>query len=60
MSGKIKAINPEIIVKGCADKPYYSCYVRSVDADGTLNSNNACDGYRGVRPLCYLSSEIYV
>lgn len=38
----------------------YSCYVRSVDADGTLNSNNACDGYRGVRPLCYLSSEIYV
>lgn len=23
MSGKIKAINPEIIVKGCADKPYY-------------------------------------
>lgn len=23
MSGRIKAINPEIIVKGCADKPYY-------------------------------------
>lgn len=33
-------------------------FVRSVYADGSLNSNNACYGNGGVRPLCNLKSEI--
>ncbi len=40
--------------------PEYSYYVRGVDSSGTLNSNNAYNGGRGVRPLCYLNSEILV
>lgn len=38
----------------------YSCNVRLVNTDGTLVSNGACSGSGGVRPLCYLSSEIFV
>ena len=34
--------------------------VRSVNTDGTLDYNNACNGYWGVRPLCNLSSSILV
>lgn len=34
--------------------------VRHVDAGGTLHNISACSGYRGVRPLCNLSSEILV
>lgn len=34
--------------------------VRYVDSDGSRNSNNACSGNGGVRPLCNLSSEILV
>ena len=33
-------------------------YVRRVLSDGTLNYSDACDGNRGVRPLCVLKSEI--
>lgn len=38
----------------------YACDVRNVDTVGTLNSNNACSGSNGVRPLCNLSSSILV
>lgn len=38
----------------------YSYYVRYIDADGTLNDSSACDGRGGVRPVCCLSSEIFV
>ena len=34
--------------------------VRNVDSDGTLYNSIACDGYRGVRPLCNLPSSILV
>jgi len=37
-----------------------SCYVRGVSSGGGLNGNFACGGYRGVRPLCNLSSDILV
>ena len=33
-------------------------YVRYVGSDGTLDYNNAYNGYFGVRPLCVLKSEI--
>ena len=39
------------------DSPKNS-YVRSVYSDGTLGINCACNGSRGVRPLCVLKSEI--
>lgn len=35
-------------------------FVRLVYSDGALSSNFACSGYRGVRPLCNLKSEILV
>ena len=38
----------------------YSYYVRHVYTDGALYNYNAYDGYGGVRPLCCLSSEIFV
>ena len=37
-----------------------SYYVRSVSSSGALHWNNAYSGYWGVRPLCYLKSEISV
>ena len=37
-----------------------SYYVRYVLSDGTLNSSNACNGTRGVRPLCNLKSDTLV
>ena len=37
----------------------YSCHVRSVYSSGALISSNAYNG-SGVRPLCYLKSEISV
>lgn len=37
-----------------------SYYVRNVNTDGTLRYSSACYGNGGVRPLCYLSSEIFV
>lgn len=37
-----------------------SCLARSVDSSGALGSNNAYDGYCGVRPLCNLKSDILV
>lgn len=42
--------------------PYASLsyYARYVNSDGTLYYDNACNGYRGVRPLCNLSSSILV
>ena len=33
-------------------------YVRDVYSGGALNNNSACNGSRGVRPLCVLKSEI--
>ena len=38
----------------------FSCSVRVVSADGTLGNDSAYGGYWGVRPLCYLSSDILV
>lgn len=42
--------------------PYssYACFVRCVYSDGSLDSNYACYGYNGVRPLCNLKSSILV
>ena len=40
--------------------PEYSYYVRGVDSSGALDWCNAYDGSIGVRPLCYLKSEILV
>ena len=37
-----------------------SDYVRYVNTGGALNYYHACNGYRGVRPLCRLKSEIFV
>ncbi|MDU7339051.1 MAG: DUF6273 domain-containing protein [Clostridium sp.] len=37
-----------------------SCYVRYVHSTGTLTFSYAYIGYRGVRPLCNLNSEILV
>ena len=37
-----------------------SYYVRSVIFSGAVSWDSACNGYRGVRPLCYLKSEILV
>lgn len=34
--------------------------VRSVNSSGAMNWHNACRGNYGVRPLCYLKSEILV
>lgn len=38
----------------------YSYSVRNVDSSGALDNRSACNGYRGVRPLCNLKSEILV
>ena len=38
----------------------YSCSVRYVSSNGTLNRSNARNGNYGVRPLCNLSSDILV
>ena len=38
----------------------YSCNVRNVNTSGALNNRNAYSGYRGVRPLCALKSDILV
>lgn len=45
MSGKIKAINPEIIVKGCADKPYYQIkYYGTADKRYHIGYGSYCYG----------------
>ena len=33
---------------------------RLVDSDGTLNWHFACDGYSGLRPACYLDSDLLI
>ena len=38
----------------------YSCSVRDVNSSGALDYDNAYYGLNGVRPLCYLKSEISV
>lgn len=40
--------------------PEYSCSVRGVNSSGTLYYDYACNGGRGVRPLCYPKSAILV
>ena len=40
--------------------PEYSYNVRGVNSSGALIGYHAYDGYYGVRPLCYLNSEILV
>ena len=37
-----------------------SCDARRVNTDGTLCSGNACNGTRGVRPACVVSSSLFV
>ena len=38
----------------------YSYFVRGVYSSGALGNGYACSGHNGVRPLCYLKSEISV
>ena len=38
----------------------HSYGVRYVGSSGAMNWSSACNGYSGVRPLCYLKSEILV
>ena len=40
--------------------PEYSCSVRDVASSGAVNWHNAYYGNGGVRPLCYLKSDILV
>ena len=40
--------------------PEYSYHVRGVNSSGAMHWNYADNGYWGVRPLCYLKSEISV
>jgi len=40
--------------------PEYSYYVHNVTSSGALDISIAYSGYYGVRPLCYLKSEILV
>ena len=40
--------------------PEYSCSVRHVNSSGALNDSHAYFGYRGVRPLCNMKSDILV
>lgn len=41
-------------------KEEYKAYVRGVRSSGALSYNSAYYGHYGVRPLCYLNSEILV
>ena len=43
-----------------ADSLIYSCYVRYVRSDGSLDNNDASDGGLGVRPLCNLKPDTVV
>ena len=38
----------------------YESLARHVLTDGTLNWNNAYDGYYGLRPACYLDSDLLI
>ena len=40
--------------------PSNSYNVRNVNSSGAMNWDNACNGSRGARPLCYLESSIFV
>lgn len=40
--------------------PEYNAYVRYASSSGALNNHTAYLGHGGVRPLCYLKSEILV
>lgn len=61
---KYRAITPAVDA-WCWNLTPWTCnpeypYARYVDSDGTLHYNNAYYGLNGVRPLCYLKSEILV
>lgn len=38
----------------------YEHSARFVDSGGALDGNNACDGYYGLRPACYLDSDLLI
>lgn len=38
----------------------YESLARDVSADGTLDGNIACDGRLGLRPACYLDSDLLI
>ena len=38
----------------------YESLARSVSADGSLNGNDACYGGSGLRPACYLDSDLLI
>ena len=38
----------------------YESLARHVNADGTLSRNSAYDGYNGLRPACYLDSDLLI
>lgn len=38
----------------------YEHSARGVNSDGTLDWDNACNGYGGLRPACYLDSDLLI
>lgn len=38
----------------------YESFARGVNSDGTLDGSHACNGYRGLRPACYLDSDLLI
>ena len=62
---KYREITPPVDA-GCWNLTPWTCdheypwRVRLVNSSGVMNWNDACRGDRGVRPLCYLKSEISV
>ena len=38
----------------------YEHNARGVSSGGTLNGNDACDGHYGLRPACYLDSDLLI
>ena len=59
MRGNIPALPYRLWWTATPDSPINS-FVRYVSSDGSLCSGSACSGFRGVRPLCNLKSELLV
>ena len=59
---KFRALIPKIGCWWWTLTPWasYPCLVRGVYSSGAMNWTRACNGYRGVRPLCNVKSDILV
>ena len=44
----------------CSSDLGYESLARRVDTDGTLNWNSAYYGFDGLRPACYLDSDLLI